>query len=253
MARYQKDFPVVSSPAETYEKIKKLLTSKGYKYREEEWAFRKGDGFWLAAQNISIRYSGQTVRLEAWVDGFGSEMDLEGFVGVAAKKPLRKMVTQVEAILAQADSNYTAAPETGEQTASVQVETLTPAEEERLPADVDKATYFKKYADGAFKRAVKGAAILGYVCVGINTVVSLLANPIGLIESGILLALTLGMHLRKSKACAIGLLVLAIIEMVAALVLNGSIGPWLWLITGIWGVTAFKNAEKRYQELKNKQ
>ena len=42
---------------------------------------------------ISITHAGKFVNMEAWVTNVGSEMNLEGFVGCAGKKPVKKLVS----------------------------------------------------------------------------------------------------------------------------------------------------------------
>lgn len=79
--------------------------------------------------------------------------------------------------------------------------------------------------------------------------ISLLVSPFGLIDSVVFLALTLGMHLGKSKGCAIGMLVYAIFTVIAGLVAYGTFGGWLWIIAGVNALIVFNNADKRYKEL----
>ena len=101
MARYQTIMPLVDSQENSFEKIKSFLLGKKFKYEtlDGQQVFRKGDGFWSAAKFIRVCYAGNYVRLEAWVDAQGAEMDLEGPVACAAKKPLEKIVYLLRSIL----------------------------------------------------------------------------------------------------------------------------------------------------------
>ena len=243
MARYQRVLPVVASKEYALPKIHQLMTGKGFRYEPDGDipVYRKGDGFWVLGRFLKITYAGNFVSVEAWVTNLGSEMDLEGFVGCAGKKPLKKLVAQVEAILAEPQSGFVP----GEAPA---YEMPQPAPQPALPADITKKEYFKNYAGPEFQRQLKGAAILTYVCAGINAVVGFL-YPTAFVDALILLGLALGMHLGKSKGCAIALLVYSIISMVLGIVLNGAITGWWILLAGIYSVIIFNKAEKRYKEL----
>ena len=274
MARYQKILTVVDDPAVTIGQIQQLMGSKRYKYEKRggQHVFRKGDGFWVLARFMTISYYGNFIHLDAWVENMGIEMDLEGFLGCAAKNPLKKLVAQVEEILTRPGLGYV--PRETPVTVSAEafcarcgtalvaggkfcpkcahpVGMPVPAGETlQIPTGTTKREYLKKYAGADFARRVKGAAIMGYVCAGINAVVCLIMGmPFGLIESAILLGLSLGMHLGKSKGCAIGILAYSVFSMVLGVVLYGSVGGWLWVLTGIFAVINFVNAEKKFKEL----
>lgn len=90
-------------------------------------------------------------------------------------------------------------------------------------------------------------AILCYVCAGITAISSLVFNPYGLIDAAILLGIALGMHLGKSRVCAILLLVFSIIECVVCLVLTYSF-PFWWLVAGISALVTFNKIEKQYKQ-----
>lgn len=244
MARYQRIFPMVDSQEKSFAKVHSFLTGKKFKYEtvDGQQVFRKGNGFWAAAKFIRICYADNHVRLEAWVDAMGSEMDLEGFAGCAAKKPLKKIVVQVQEILNQPGYGYVPAEATGSYP-------VFQDEKQMLPAGITKREYIKGYAGDNFRRQLRNTAIVGYVCAGLNLVIALLANVYALIDVAIILGLTLGMHLGKSKGCAIGLLIYSIFSMVFNLITTGSLGGWLLLVLGILAVQTFSKAEKRYKEL----
>lgn len=258
MARYINILPQVDYPDQTYTKIQQYLFGKGYKTATVggQQAFKKGDGFWTAARYVKITYYDGNVRVEAWVDSMGSEMGLDGFYGWAVKKPLKEDVKIIEMTLMLPGNGFTPAVQSSTQSApnayaAQSVYSAQPANsygDSRLPAGITKKEYFKKYADDGFYTNVKVAAIIAYICVAINLVVSVLLSPIGIIESLVFLGLTLGMQLGKSKGCAIGMLVMAIVQVVLTLILSGSFGGWMWLIAGITAVSAFATAEKRFKQ-----
>jgi len=108
--------------------------------------------------------------------------------------------------------------------------------------------YMAKYADPAHLKNIKTSAIVCYICLGITVVFSILFNYFGLIDSVILGALTLGMHLGKSKGCAIALLVVSILSTLVALVSTGSFSGWLWIVASITAVSAYSKISKAYKE-----
>ena len=69
----------------------------------------------------------------------------------------------------------------------------------------------------------------------------------GILDSLVLLGITLGMHLGKSKVCAIVLLVFACLEALYGIIATGTPTSVLWVITGIWAVITFNKADKEYK------
>ena len=226
----------------------------------------------MAAKFIKVTYYNNIVRLEAWVDAMGAEQDLEGFVASAAKKPLKKAVAQVEQILYQPNPYYVpqepAEAVAGEGSICAKCGAqivaggrfcpvcahqvgmpVEPGANVQLPEGITKKEYFKHHAGESFYRDIKIASIIAYICAGISAVVALLVNPWGLIDAVILLALALGVHIGKSKGCAIGMIVYFGVCVVVTLLSSGTLGGWGWLIVGIYGLNIFNNAEKRYKEL----
>ena len=277
MARYTKNIPMVDSQANSFAKVQQYLQSQKFKYRtrDGEQVFQKGDGVWVAAKFIKVTYYNNIVRLEAWVDAMGAEQDLEGFVASAAKKPLKKAVAQVEQILCQPNPYYgpqePAEAVAGEGSICAKCGAqivaggrfcpvcahqvgmpVEPGASVQLPEGITKKEYFKHYAGESFYRDIKIASIIAYICAGISAVVALLVNPWGLIDAVILLALALGVHIGKSKGCAIAMLAYSIFSVLLGLIVNGTLGGWLWIAAGATAVIAFANAEKRYKQLTNK-
>lgn len=112
---------------------------------------------------------------------------------------------------------------------------------------VSKKEFRKKYASEKFRKEVRGVAIALYVLCGLMGVLSLAIDPFMLLDLALYFGMTLGMHLGKSKGCAIGILVLASANVLLTLVTTGSLGGYLWLIAGIFAVKAFSTADKEYE------
>ncbi len=245
MARYSQTFPIVENPTISFEQIQRYMTSMKYMYRvrDGQQLFQKGDGVWVAPSFLRVVYKEDQVLLEAWVDVNGKEQDLEGAVGSAVKKPLKKVVAKVEEILRTPGQNYVYVP--GEGSVPGQLPNLQPEEPMAIPAD--KKEFLKKYAPESFYKNLRINAIIGYVLCGINVLVAL-ANPFAFLDVAIFLGLLLGMHLGKSKGCAIGILVYAIFGVVLNLIVNHVLAGYLWLIVGGYSVALFGNMDKLYRE-----
>lgn len=108
MSRYSRQFNVSGDPNAIFETARQYLISEGFEYinYEGENVFKKGVGFWVAPRFIKISFSSaNSLFVEAWIKYallpgvYVGEMDLNGFVGVAAKKPLKTIVDNTEAIL----------------------------------------------------------------------------------------------------------------------------------------------------------
>ncbi len=111
--------------------------------------------------------------------------------------------------------------------------------------------YVDNYAPQSCRKEIRNACIVAYVCIGISAVVSLAFSPIGLIDVLAFLGLYLGVHIARSKVCAIIALVLSGIEVLASLVLTGVLGGWLWIVAGVSAVVALFKADKHYKYFKS--
>lgn len=117
----------------------------------------------------------------------------------------------------------------------------------RIPAGCTLKDYRKNYASEPLKKSIKTWSIVAYILVGVNVLLALLVNPLALIDSALLLGLTLGIHLGKSKGCAIALLVYAIYNTVITLISSGSIGGWWWIVAAVSFLSTFKKIDEEYK------
>lgn len=113
---------------------------------------------------------------------------------------------------------------------------------------VSKAEYLKNHAPASFYKTIKVCAIISYVLIGIN-VLTLIVNPFGILDVAILLTLTLLVHIKKVKGCAIGLLVYGILSCIIGLVSAGVPTGWGWIIIPILYLVQFAKAEKEYKNV----
>ena len=116
--------------------------------------------------------------------------------------------------------------------------------------NISREEYIQNHADPKHLKEIKTCAIIGYVLLAINLFVAIFVSWLSLIDVVVYGTLTLCMHLKKSKGCAIALLVISIISSLVALVITGSFTGYLWIILSICAVVAFRKLDKAYNEFK---
>ena len=113
---------------------------------------------------------------------------------------------------------------------------------------VSKKEYRKICKNKNYLSMINAAAIICYVCAGINLVIAVITQSVfPVIDVAITVPLAILLHTKKSKGCAIAILVYSIIGIISNLVLNGMVGGWLWLVAGISAVQAFSVCDKEYE------
>ena len=119
-------------------------------------------------------------------------------------------------------------------------------EDRQIPDGITEREYIKKYAGSDFYKKLRLTGVFGYI---MNVVLFVLSVwlPSTPIERHILLGLTLGIHLGKSRVCAYILLGFGILETIM-MVLVQPYGCMTGLVMIIVGVTAVKLFSKAHQE-----
>lgn len=117
---------------------------------------------------------------------------------------------------------------------------------EGIPAGCTKKEYRKNYTSAQMKKNLKTWSIFAYVLVGVNVLLAVFVDWTILLDAAILLGLTLGVHVGKSKGCAIALLVYSILSCLIALIMNGSPSGWWWIVLAVSYITTFKKIDEEY-------
>ena len=111
MARYISEFQTHVPAQFTFDAFNQFLASEGYEYTnyKNEPVFKKGKGLATGPTFVKLLISDDLiVHIEAWckfavLPGvYAGEMDLEGAVGIAVKKPLKDRIIFLENMLMQA-------------------------------------------------------------------------------------------------------------------------------------------------------
>lgn len=115
---------------------------------------------------------------------------------------------------------------------------------------ISKKDFINKYANPAFKKNINSISVLCYVLSAISVAVNLFMtdNFYFLIDIIITLAVVLGMHLGKSKVCAILLLIISIVECIGTTIAYGRPAGWWWIVISIYAVSYFRKIDKEYKE-----
>lgn len=117
----------------------------------------------------------------------------------------------------------------------------------RVPQGCTIQEYRKNYASAPLQKSIKTWSIVGYVLCGINLLLAFTVNIFALLDVAILLSLTLGVHLSKSKGCAIGLLVYAIVGGILSLISSGSFTGVLWIAMGAGYLGTISKMDAEYK------
>ena len=127
------------------------------------------------------------------------------------------------------------------------VEIQPPYQPPVVRSSMTKKEFRKTCTNETYRKELKSSAITMYVLTVINALVAIGTNPVALVDAAIFLVLALGMHLGKSKFCAVGVLLYGIFCIAVTLATTGNIGGWLWIIAAISGIKAFGTADKEYE------
>lgn len=112
---------------------------------------------------------------------------------------------------------------------------------------ITKREFSARYANKRDRRNVRTAAIVSYVCAALILVMGLiLQDYFMLLDVVLVVGLALGVHLAKSRTCAVVLLVYACISGILTTVSTGQLSGWLLILAGIWAVIGTFNFHKDY-------
>ena len=121
--------------------------------------------------------------------------------------------------------------------------------EKKMPNNCTLAEYRKKYAPAHLRKNVQTLALVGYVLAVAAIAFGVWnGNWIQIAVTVVLLALNVGLHLNKSKACAIGILVFACLQLLAAFYIGNSPTSWGWIALGVCCVNPIKEMDKAFEK-----
>ena len=124
-------------------------------------------------------------------------------------------------------------------------------EDRQIPDGITEREYIKKYAGSDFYKKLRLTGVFGYIMNVVLFVLSIWL-PSTPIERHILLGLTLGIHLGKSRVCAYILLGFGILETIMLLIVQplGCLTGIAELVVSITAIRLFSKAHQEYIALK---
>ena len=111
--------------------------------------------------------------------------------------------------------------------------------------------FVNEIADKKIKKEIQVAGIIGYILAALNLIISLFMNPYGIIDAVLIAGFSLGMHLEKSRICALLFLIYGVINFIIATAQQGKPAGHLILIIGICAIREFYIAHKQYKAYTN--
>lgn len=113
---------------------------------------------------------------------------------------------------------------------------------------ISKKEYYAKYANKQDKLNIQMAAILTYICGGISLISGLFAqNYYMIIDVVLIVGLALGLHIARSRVCAVLILIYSCLSSILALINTGRVTGWWLILVGVWAVRGTINFHKDYQ------
>lgn len=115
---------------------------------------------------------------------------------------------------------------------------------------MSKAEFYKQPALKKNRSNITACAVVAYFCAACTFIVNVVLahNIFGMVDVCLLLGLGLGIHLGKSRVCAIILLVYAGINTIYILLIVGRFGGYLILLCGIYAVIETFKIQKAWKE-----
>lgn len=107
--------------------------------------------------------------------------------------------------------------------------------------------FVNEIADPKIKKEINVAGVLGYILAAINLVVAILVNPIGIIDVCLITGFTLGIHIGKSRVCAVLFLIYGGINFIMLTVQYGKPAGYWGFAIGICAVIELFKAHKQYK------
>lgn len=277
MSRKELFYNYSGSPDVVFSEVNRYLSSKKFYYTQvdSENVFRYGKGILLNSQFIKLSIYSDYIHLEYWQQlamfpgvSIGEMSTVAGYTKSAVKKVEeilaylgavkglpRQAVTLTVAVAPQQSHNPVCqscrAPLQQGTAFCTQCGTPVSRPVQQNVQNIKLREYIDKYGSTTAKKEIKNIALFCYICLFISIVLTIVTgNWLGIIDIVILFGLTLGIHLGKSKVCAILLLIASIIEGVVGMVVSGGFTGYWWILASILVIRNFNKITKEYNQFK---
>lgn len=112
---------------------------------------------------------------------------------------------------------------------------------------ITKSVFYKDLASDKVRKNIRASAILCYISAVVTGIFGIIFNPLMLLDSAILLALGLLIHLKQSRVCAIILLVYGVVSCLITLIQSGRFTAWLIILAGVFAIIYTFQLETEYR------
>ena len=121
------------------------------------------------------------------------------------------------------------------------------------PMEMTKKQFYNHPGMKQVKSGIVSCGIAGYVITGINLLLTFLMPSSGanLIDTFLILGLSLGIHLGKSRVCSVLMALYGMYNIIMAILILHQLSGWLIPVIGIAACTStfkFHSAWKKYQQ-----
>lgn len=118
-----------------------------------------------------------------------------------------------------------------------------------MPNSCTLKEYRKKYAPEHLRKNVQNLALVGYLLGVVNLAMGIWnGNVFQIAVAVVLLVLDLGLHLNKSKVCAVGILVCACLDLLLSAYTGGSATNWGWIALGFCAIGPINEMDKAFKK-----
>lgn len=118
-----------------------------------------------------------------------------------------------------------------------------------MPNSCTLKEYRKQYAPEHLRKNVVNLALVGYVLSVANLAMGIWnSNVIQIGVAAVLLVLDLGLHLNKSKFCAVAILVTACLDLLLSAYTGGSLTNWGWIALGFCAIGPINEMDKAFKK-----
>lgn len=109
--------------------------------------------------------------------------------------------------------------------------------------------FVNEIGDPKIKKEMNSVGIIGYILAAINLLISIVSmNLNGIVDVVLIAGFSLGIHIGKSRICAILLLIYGAINFIVMTAQYGRPAGYWGLILGICAIREFYKAHKQYKE-----
>ena len=115
---------------------------------------------------------------------------------------------------------------------------------------MDIKEFRRTYYENGYQKKIFVIAVIAYIIIAFHVITSVLYSITGLADCAIFATLVIGIHKKKSKGCAIGLLAYSILNwLVVFLATSNLFSGWVWIAISAGSLYMIQKADKAYAQM----